>query len=992
MASRAKQDKVLRVLALHGSRTNPRKWKHAVKDELVKLGVSSEKFLVELFFAPAPLRFVNQASETTKDLEEGELLDIGIGEETRCWWTPSCYPETMIYAGLEESIAYLETFWRIEGPFDGVFGFSQGAALVGILAGLQHEGRLENINFKFAIFMSGFSSRDTREKFAKIVKDRPTHNLISLPTFHSWGLEDKLVDPTRSEDLTKAFAHPKVVTHGSGHFSKALKYWPIDEMGKWLDSLDFEPSSSLTSSLDTLRDRLVASKRRMQLSTASVVFPLGLKFPGLLEDKFFQESICENPKRAALEFNGISFEDIEAFVKRSFDKHGDEVVLDLYLIALTLTPSLYQFPLHLEKHHRLTRGDSMIQMLAILIELKGIESFVENALPLIVDDILQEWVLLTRLLVFTSTGTSLSQKPETVDLVPMQDRFSSLHEPLADAIAKIFKEQLLGDFSVVNAMGEVEMDYDAIATKKLDLEMDSKASWPSKCAFAVPNRRSHTAKATKIFQKLRELIWQEKKLDLEEIVHVIKDFHAKFSLEQVQLLRGSKTGTRRWLGMSKDEWLALRNTEISHGVVHPEPMPVTISAQEQLQPLYDFLASNKQLEDVTHRKNGANIEVTFERGTIVSDKRLDLCKQVIGPQGVSPLIESLRQDAFGLGRVQHLLLGNNIAGNGLGEGIAEFLDSGKCHLTTFYLAGNRMDVNGIAPLAKSLSNNNNNKVVQLWLKRNPLGPAGGKAIGENLLRLNNTLRVLDLSFTGLLDAGAKAVFDNITEASGLEVLFMDVNGITEASLDSICSAIERPTKLNALGIGGNRLHDKGAQRISKALLKNVNLVRLGLESAGIGAAGATAIAEVLNQTNVKWLSFGLLKSTLTLKEIPNRIENEGAISLAKMLRRNKTLEGLDITYNWIGEDGMRAILEVLEAKPDSSLRKLQFKQNGHPLNDITAEKLRAIVGKNKLKVLKKDSIDKVDWVDPPFLDEVSSVYRVGSKYPTKLQDSIEDEL
>ena len=33
------------------------------------------------------------------------------------------------------------------------------------------------------------------------------------------------------------------------------------------------------------------------------------------------------------------------------------------------------------------------------------------------------------------------------------------------------------------------------------------------------------------------------------------------------------------------------------------------------------------------------------RGTICSDKRLDLCKQVIGPQGIEPLMASLLVDA-----------------------------------------------------------------------------------------------------------------------------------------------------------------------------------------------------------------------------------------------------------------------------------------------------------------------------------------------------------
>ena len=44
-------------------------------------------------------------------------------------------------------------------------------------------------------------------------------------------------------------------------------------------------------------------------------------------------------------------------------------------------------------------------------------------------------------------------------------------------------------------------------------------------------------------------------------------------------------------------------------------------------------------------EGGIEGDLSFLRGTICSDKRLDLCKQVIGPGGIEPLMASLLIDA-----------------------------------------------------------------------------------------------------------------------------------------------------------------------------------------------------------------------------------------------------------------------------------------------------------------------------------------------------------
>lgn len=83
------------------------------------------------------------------------------------------------------------------------------------------------------------------------------------------------------------------------------------------------------------------------------------------------------------------------------------------------------------------------------------------------------------------------------------------------------------------------------------------------------------------------------------------------------------------------------------------------------------------------------------------DGRLDLCKQVVGPEGVGPLCKALAQLVkgvdFGLHHragspppskpvghsVTRLLLGNNIVGNGGARDIADLIRSGRSSITTW---------------------------------------------------------------------------------------------------------------------------------------------------------------------------------------------------------------------------------------------------------------------------------------------------------------------
>ncbi|KAK4704176.1 hypothetical protein P7C70_g2038, partial [Phenoliferia sp. Uapishka_3] len=89
----------------------------------------------------------------------------------RTWWFSETRNGISHYRRLDETLMYLRNIMEKEGPFDGVWGFSQGGAMAGILTLLVENPQLHPIfakeganwpppQFKFAILGAGFEPQD----------------------------------------------------------------------------------------------------------------------------------------------------------------------------------------------------------------------------------------------------------------------------------------------------------------------------------------------------------------------------------------------------------------------------------------------------------------------------------------------------------------------------------------------------------------------------------------------------------------------------------------------------------------------------------------------------------------------------------------------------------------------------------------------------------------------------------------------------------------
>ncbi|KAF9888379.1 hypothetical protein FE257_008657 [Aspergillus nanangensis] len=171
--------------------------------------------------------------------------------EAYAWYRRSNTADPPLYEGLEGGLAAIAKVLKDDGPFDGVIGFSQGAAMAAMVASLLDNGRkeafarfadpkvasegfdvpqpvaglpyptsfesLSHPPVKFAICYSGFRSPGPR--YRGFYESPP----VQTPVLHVLGSLDAVVDESRSRALIEACAgdpekENKVVWHPGGHF------------------------------------------------------------------------------------------------------------------------------------------------------------------------------------------------------------------------------------------------------------------------------------------------------------------------------------------------------------------------------------------------------------------------------------------------------------------------------------------------------------------------------------------------------------------------------------------------------------------------------------------------------------------------------------------------------------------------------------------------------------------------------------------------------
>ncbi|KAI9016448.1 serine hydrolase FSH [Phycomyces nitens] len=206
----------LRILCLHGMVQNGpvfRKKTAVIRKKLDKIA--------ELVYVTAPHLIVDPRYTSDAHREAAADENASLESKPFGWWhpTPSGATPKDHYKGFHESVEYLKTILIEKGPFDGVFGFSQGAGLAAVMAELLENREMTpslvpkdfgHPAFKFAIICAGFkliAQDDTQALFSKPIK---------TPSLHIYGEQDTLIVPEKAIALSELFVDPVILAHPGG--------------------------------------------------------------------------------------------------------------------------------------------------------------------------------------------------------------------------------------------------------------------------------------------------------------------------------------------------------------------------------------------------------------------------------------------------------------------------------------------------------------------------------------------------------------------------------------------------------------------------------------------------------------------------------------------------------------------------------------------------------------------------------------------------------
>jgi len=178
----------------------------------------------------------NASSDNASPGNDLELVYVdapSLAEQDFGWWhSPSL--------GWNRTRDWALDVFTAQPHFDGVFGFSQGAALTGLLAGMR-QARAEDhaanpIQFDFAVMVGGFKN-DAPEQ-AGLYRHR-----FTLPSVHIIGRADSIISPEESQDLADQFEDSVILRHAGGHI---VPDHPgvVDGVARFLDRMSRDLSSA----------------------------------------------------------------------------------------------------------------------------------------------------------------------------------------------------------------------------------------------------------------------------------------------------------------------------------------------------------------------------------------------------------------------------------------------------------------------------------------------------------------------------------------------------------------------------------------------------------------------------------------------------------------------------------------------------------------------------------------------------------------------------
>ena len=284
--------------------------------------------------------------------------------------------------------------------------------------------------------------------------------------------------------------------------------------------------------------------------------------------------------------------------------------------------------------------------------------------------------------------------------------------------------------------------------------------------------------------------------------------------------------------------------------------------------------------------------------------------------------------------------------------IAQLLTETRC-VCELALVKINLDAGVTSWLAEALRFNTS--LVRVDLRLSSLEDSdGAAALGEGLSR-HRRLRTLNLTGTGLTDAGLRRLlaalgenrklteldvgFNDFSTGTGclalgdvlrtrrppLRRLHMREDGITwsTSTMAPFFRSAARSPRLRCLDVSGNGLGDDGVIQLSEALLVNRTLRELNIEYCQFGLRGCRALARALRSNDA-------LRS---LQMSRNAVGDEGFSEIVGALCYNRTVTSFGANQCHVGNFGLSHLLDALRHNVTVTLVKLCYNNIGRHATD-----------------------------------------------------------
>jgi len=125
--------------------------------------------------------------------------------------------------GIDASLLWILQSLELEmnsNPFHGVFGFSQGGTIAGLLPLLKAKSQAF-ADLKFVILANAYVIKDKDKRIKGLLtldpSDHVEEGVVHIPSLHIIGEDNKVVRPEESMELLGRFTQPQLHLHPHGH-------------------------------------------------------------------------------------------------------------------------------------------------------------------------------------------------------------------------------------------------------------------------------------------------------------------------------------------------------------------------------------------------------------------------------------------------------------------------------------------------------------------------------------------------------------------------------------------------------------------------------------------------------------------------------------------------------------------------------------------------------------------------------------------------------